>query len=176
MTKGHFSQTYGRFEVRALFPATTVAGLNETLWLWPNNQTYGTFPASGEIDFAQGYTAAPTWSLPTIHYNPATGPIWPTNTNILVQWPAPYTEAGMSCAITPGAFNTYTVVWQPGTITILVNGGTCLIDNYSAAGLTGAAPFDQPFFVALTQALAGTPASDLSFPQTTRVDYVRAWK
>jgi len=169
-TANHFAQTYGRFEVRALFPAATVAGINETLWLWPNQQTYGAFPASGEIDFAQGYSAAPTWSVPALHYNPRTTASWTTNTNVMIQWPPPYNEPGSNCVINQLAYNTYTVVWKAGNVTILVNGNPCLVDNYSAA------PFNQPFFMVLTQALAGTPDPSLTFPQTTSVDYVRAWK
>src|SRR5579862_5097334 len=47
-----FAQTYGRFEVRAKLPQTAAKGLQETLWLWPKNDTkYGSFPGSGEIDF-----------------------------------------------------------------------------------------------------------------------------
>ena len=36
-TYGKFSQTYGRFEVNAKFPPQTVAGLQESLWLFPVN-------------------------------------------------------------------------------------------------------------------------------------------
>ena len=49
---GLFSQTYGRFEVRAQVPAPAIKGLQETFWLWPDNDTrYGSWPGSGEIDF-----------------------------------------------------------------------------------------------------------------------------
>ncbi len=37
-----FSQKYGYVEVRAAMPPTTVQGLQETLWLYPENETlYG---------------------------------------------------------------------------------------------------------------------------------------
>ena len=163
--------------MRALLPTAAVAGINETFWLWPNKQTYGAFPASGEIDFAQGYSANPTWSVPTLHYNPRTAPSWPTHTNTQVQWPPPYNEPGSNCTVNQGVFNTFTVVWKAGQITFYVNGNYCLTDNYSAANLSGAAPFNMPFFMVLTQALdGGTPDPSLTFPQTTQIDYVRIWK
>jgi hypothetical protein len=86
----------------------------------------------------------------------------------------------MSCTYDTSAFNTYTVIWQPGNITLQVDGKNCIVDNYSAVGLTGAAPFDQPFFMALTQGLGvGNNAyidGVTPLPATTQVDYVRVWE
>ena len=49
-----FSQTYGKWEVRAKLPDLQTRGLQETLWLWPDNDIkYGAWPGSGEIDFAE---------------------------------------------------------------------------------------------------------------------------
>ena len=59
-TYGLFSQTYGRFEVSAKLPAATVAGLQSSLWLVPQNTT-GT-PA--EIDIAEIYSEFPTLAIP----------------------------------------------------------------------------------------------------------------
>jgi hypothetical protein len=54
------------------------------------------------------------------------------------------------------------------------------VDNYQPSNVSSAAPFDQPFFIALTQALGvGTNALDPSstpLPATTSIDYVRVWK
>jgi hypothetical protein len=60
------------------------------------------------------------------------------------------------------------------------DGHTCLVDNWNPTGMVKPAPFDQPFMVALTQALgintnAFSPAST-PLPATTQVDYVRVWK
>jgi beta-glucanase (GH16 family) len=173
-TVSGFQQTYGRFEVRAKLPQTTAKGLQETLWLWPTNATkYGAWPGSGEIDFAEFYSQYADREIPYIHYNynPATVNA-ATNTNIVTNY--------TSCMIDYTAFNDYAVEWQPGTITLSYNGKTCLVDHYVATGLTGAQPFDQPFFLALTQALGvGANAFDPAttpLPATTEVDYVRVWK
>lgn len=176
-----FTQTYGRYEVRARIPATTSAGLQETFWLWPNTQTvYGPWPASGEIDFAEFYSQWPDWTIPYLHYNydPRTAN-WATNTNVVTAWPAPNNQPGTNCRINRGRYNTYTLTWLPGQLSISINGHRCLTDHYRPAGLTSPAPFDQPFMIALTQALGiGTnaPTRRTPLPATTRIDYVRIWR
>ncbi|HWB66505.1 MAG TPA: glycoside hydrolase family 16 protein [Mycobacteriales bacterium] len=173
-TNGTFSQTYGRFEVRAKLPSATVKGLQETLWLWPVDDTkYGAWPDSGEIDFAEFYSQYPTLDVPYIHYQYDASTTDPaTDTNVVTNT--------TDCTINPGSFNDYVAVWEPGTITLSVNGHTCVTDHYVATGLTPPAPFDQPFFLTLTQALGvNTNAFDPAttpLPATTQVDYVRVWK
>lgn len=155
-----FSQTYGVFEVRAKVPAATVPGLQETLWLYPQNLTYGAWPASGEIDFAEFYSQYPNLDVPYIHYNYSS-----TDPNV----------TAYNCSINPSQFNTYGVDWTPTSITVLYNGNVCLTDSW----LNGPAPFNQPFFIALTQALglSGSNAvnANTPLPATTQIDWVRAW-
>ncbi|HJQ41889.1 MAG TPA: glycoside hydrolase family 16 protein, partial [Jatrophihabitantaceae bacterium] len=170
-TYSGFTQTYGRFEVRAQLPQTTARGLQETFWLYPRYLTYGAWPASGEIDFAELYSQYANLDIPYVHYRyDTTTTAAATNTN---------TVTAYNCTIDYTAFNTYAVDWQPGRITISVNDNPCLVDNYAASGLTSPAPFDQPFMVVLTQALGmGTNAFDPAttpLPATTLVDYVRVW-
>lgn len=180
-TQNGFRQMNGRFEVRAKFPNVTVPGLQETLWLWPNNSIkYGAWPASGEIDFAELYSQYAGWNIPYLHYYYSVPASWTTNTNVVTAWPAPYNQPGMSCQYNIVGFNTYTVTWKAGEIDLLVNGLSCIIDHYiSTVGSTAAAPFDQPFFIALTQGL-GVDSNALTattpLPATTSVDYVRVWK
>jgi beta-glucanase (GH16 family) len=169
-----FNQTYGRFEVRALLPQTTATGLQETLWLWPINDTlYGPWPDSGEVDFAEFYSDYSDLDVPYIHYNYSSSTVNPaTDTN---------TVTATNCQIALSQYNDYAVVWTPGSFTITINGNTCLTDNYLPDdGLASPAPFDQPFFIALTQALGiGANAFDPAttpLPATTLIDYVRVWK
>jgi beta-glucanase (GH16 family) len=174
-TYSSFNQAYGRFEVRALLPQTTASGLQETLWLWPVNATrYGpSWPDSGEVDFSEFYSEYASLDVPYLHYDYSPSSVNPaTNTN---------TVTATNCQIPLSQYNDYAVVWSPGRFTITVNGNTCLVDNYVADdGLTGSEPFDQPFFVALTQALGiGTNAfnpATTPLPATTSIDYVRVWK
>jgi len=173
-TYNTFNQTYGRFEIRALLPQTTATGLQETLWLWPINDTlYGAWPASGEIDLSEFYSQYPTLDIPYLHYNytPATtNPA--TNTN---------TPTTYNCQINPTQYNNYALTWTPGTLTITINGNPCLTDNYIPDNdLTTPAPIHQPVFNARTQALgintnAFNPTTT-PLPATTSIDYVRVWK
>jgi beta-glucanase (GH16 family) len=168
MTAGLFSQTYGRFEVRAKLPAAKVKGLQESFWLWPDNPyKYGTaWPRSGEIDIAEIYHLYPDRAIPYVHYVPGVADPNVTNNYCLID------------DVTK--FHTYTAEWTPTTITIKYDGVTCLVDTLvAAAPLLVGQPFDQPFMVALTQALGiGSNAFDANtpLPATTQVDYVRIWK
>jgi hypothetical protein len=63
--------------------------------------------------------------------------------------------------------------WLRGT-------GPCLADHSSSASpLTDPAPFDEPFYICLTQALGiGTNAfipGSTPLPATTSIDWVRVW-
>jgi len=170
-----FAQLNGRFAVRAKVPATKMRGLQETLWLFPiDPHKYGNVnEKSGEIDFAEFFSEYSRKTIPYIHYlkdRPGNPPSYdPTRNN--------NTEL---CPIHRGKFNTYVAQWSPGRIKIIVNGTTCLIDNYHPWHISPPAPFDQPFFVVLTQALgvgsnAFSPKST-PLPATTEIDWVRIWK
>jgi beta-glucanase (GH16 family) len=172
-TYGTFNQTYGRFEVKAKVPATTIAGLQSSFWLFPQSLTgLGPWPASGEIDIAETYSQYPTLAIPTVHYNydPSTTNA-ATNTNVVTNY---------NCAMNPDQFNDYVVEWTPTTITVVYNGTTCLVDHWIPASPEAAPqPFNQPFFVDLTQALGiGTNAFNpgvTPLPATTEIQYVRVW-
>ena len=75
------------------------------------------------------------------------------------------------------AFHEYVTEWSSTTITVKIDGQTCLVDHYKPWGTN---PFAQPYFVALTQALwSGTNAfapATTPLPATTTIDYVRVWK
>lgn len=167
-----FSQTYGKYEVRAKIPGLQVPGSQQSFWLWPKKNSYGAWPASGEIDFAELYSYTAGVNRPYLHYLPgetARG----TNKNV--------THA--RCPIDLDAFNTYGVEWAPGRITVLVNGEVCFTDDYSSVARAGQgkySPFDKPFYLAMNQAMGdiGNEYDPAVVPDrlTTQVDYVRIWK
>jgi beta-glucanase (GH16 family) len=179
-SSGKFAQRYGSFSVRAKFSAATVAGLQSSLWMWPSNaDKYGPWPLSGELDIAEEYSVNADRAIPYLHYGYAPSStvgtllsnLGLTGTNI---------PTNDYCMITDvNAFHTYTMTWAPGTITIQFDGNTCLVDRYVASGLPTPAPFDQPFFVNLTQGFgvgANAPTAKTPLPATTEIDYVRAWE
>ena len=164
-TLGRFTQAYGRFEVRASFPAATVAGLQSSLWLLSTTNKYGAWPTSGEIDLAEAYSSYPDRVIPYVHYTPVNGyDAYATNN---------------FCLITPSEFHSYALEWTTSTLTISFDGHTCVSDNWNpAAPLLKPAPFDQPFMIALTQALginANAVNDATPLPATTQIDYVRVW-
>jgi beta-glucanase (GH16 family) len=173
-TYGLFSQAYGRFDVRAKLPTATVGGLQSSLWLFPQNETrFGPWPASGEIDIAETYSEYPTLAIPFIHYNFDTGTAnTSTKTNIVTN---------DACTIDPTQFTDYVVEWTPTTISMIYNGKTCLVDRWTPSSpLTQPQPFNQPFFINLTQALGLWTNSfnplNTPLPATSEIQYVRVWK
>jgi beta-glucanase (GH16 family) len=167
-TYGKFFQTYGRFEVRAKFPATTIAGLQSSLWMWPENNILTGL--TGEIDIAEWYSAQADHAIPYLHYLYDT-----TTANLLTDVNL---VSNNNCVIADTTqFHSYTVTWVSNYFQIQYDGVTCLTDY---AVPLGTSPFNQPFFLALGQGLGiGKNAyvnGTTPLPATTQVDYVRAWK
>jgi beta-glucanase (GH16 family) len=163
-TIGHFSQTYGRFEVRARYPQTA-AGVHGGSWLYPDKQTYGAWPASGEIDTSEWWSNTPNTVLPTLHYSGSTT-----------------ADSGSGCTVAdPTTWHTYTLVWQPTVMQFSIDGVTCFTRSWTPdAPLVAPQPFDQPFHLLLTMGVDGTGpnavGSQTTLPATYEVDYVKAWK
>jgi len=158
-----FSQQYGRFEARVRNTASSVAGLHEAFWLWPDDRVPSTvkWPDAGEIDISETYSVYNTVSIPFLHYSADSG------------GPQPGVNTAWNCSATRGVWNIYALEWTPTSLTILVNGRTCLTN-------TSADPaFQKPYIVAFTQALgnaANTMTSSTPVPATMNVDYVRVWR
>jgi len=171
-TYQRFSQAYGRFEVSAKVPTARTAGLQSSLWLYPESLNR-LLPHGyhGEIDFAEIFSDLPSVAIPYIHYmhGPTTAA---TDTNVVTN---------DNCPIIPGQFNDYVLEWTPGTLHVIINGQTCLIDHWEAMPpQSGNEPFDVPFFMNLTQALGvrgnNYDPATTPLPATTEVQYVRVWQ
>lgn len=165
-----FSQTYGRFEVRAKFPSSKVKGLQSAVWLTPQNPRYGAWPRSGEIDVVEHYTHQPRRAIPYLHY-------------MFGFAATPFTsQTNNHCMIGGKAkFHKYVLVWEPGRIRVWVDGEAC-IDHVVRPMLPwfSPQPFDHPFVFNLTHMLgvadnAFDPART-EVPSTFVVDYWRAWR
>ena len=166
-TYGTFAQAYGRFEIRAKVPNTPIPGIQESFWLWPNDQgKYGPWPLSGEIDIAEMFSRWNQLVVPYIHYNNYQDP------NVTTY----------NCVISDvGEFHNYAVEWTTDTLTIIYDGQTCLVDKWDPMSpQVKPQPFDQPFIIALTQLLGVEPnpfdPATTPLPASTQVDYVRVWK
>jgi len=167
-TYGSFRQTYGRFSVRAKFPYVKVPGSQGALWMYPYKQTYGGWPTSGEIDFAEFFSSRPDRVIPNIHYHPFTTNHSPIRNN--------------RCFVKkPWTFHTYTLEWVPGQLRVTYDGATCLVHDIDSALPGESAPFDKPFVLYLTQCM-GTKARNpfkagvTPLPLTTEIDWVHIWR
>ncbi len=176
-TQGLFSFQYGRLEVRAQVPEAQ--GFWPAAWLLGNTINTINWPACGEQDVLERVDAAetPDWNQGSVHGTDFTGG---TGLGTTYYFPTGYTA---------GQFETYGMIWSPGSVSYyVVDPVTSLQDVYatftpsSISGLSGAAwPFDagQSNFILLNLAIGGTypgnPDGTTPFPSEMLVDYVRIY-
>lgn len=172
-TKGTFSKTYGRYEMRAKLP--TGKGLWPAFWMLPEEDRYGGWAASGEIDIMESWGSQPDKVAGTIHY----GETWPNNK---------YTGKDYHFAEGDGIdkWHTYAVEWEPGEIRWYVDGQLYQTQNdwyakeaNKASKYSYPAPFDQDFYLIMNLAVGGWFDGDVDettpFPAEMEVDYVRVF-
>ena len=173
-TKGNFSQTYGRFEARMSLPEGQ--GFWPAFWMMPEDDVYGTWAASGEIDIMENAGATPNKVGGAIHY----GSQWPNNRYTARDY---HFEDGFDTT----DMNTYAVEWEPGEIRWYVNdvlyqtlNNWTAKDRDEATKFSYPAPFDQDFYMILNLAVGGwyggAPDESTVFPNQVKVDYVKAYK
>jgi beta-glucanase (GH16 family) len=168
-TRDRFAFRYGRIEARIRMPKGQ--GLWPAFWLLPQDNAYGTWAASGEIDIVEapnpGFTGGNT-IYGTLHF----GGQWPNNVT-----------SGETYAVATDItadFHTYVLEWDRTEIRWYVNGILFAVRNtWFTAGAPFPAPFDQRFYVLLNLAvggnLPGPPTASTPFPVTMEVDYVRVY-
>ena len=178
-----FTKLYGRFEFRARVPWGT--GLWPALWMLPQDDRYGGWAASGEIDVMEIVGDRPGEVLSSIHF----GSTFPHRELITHVHPLP----GGS---TVEDWHVYAVEWEPGTIRFYVDDvHTCTRNHWwSCSRLADSqgvvaqrmsdlqpwpAPFDQPFYLVMNVAVGGNfpgvPAPTTAFPAELVIDYVRVY-
>lgn len=186
VTRGKAAWRYGRIEVRAELPRGQ--GVWPAIWMLPEQNVYGGWAASGEIDIMEAVNlGAPCPEcesgvedqvLGTLHY----GGEWPENA---------YSGSHVTLPDEARGTHTYAIDWSPGGITWLVDGEpyACQTpgDWYSAGPAAEgrpAAPFDQPFHLIMNVAVGGGlperenlgGLSEDGFPKSMTVDFVRVYE
>jgi beta-glucanase (GH16 family) len=164
LTQGLFSQTYGRFEARVQMP--TGRGLWPAVWMLGNDISTVSWPACGEIDFMETIGS----DISTNH-----GSLHAPNYNPTATYPLP---GGGTFA---DDFHTFAIEWEPGTVRFYVDDNLYETQNSSGVPSGGTWEFDgQPFFLLANVAVGGqwpgSPDSTTTFPQTMKVDWVRAYQ
>ena len=165
---------YGRIEMRAKIP--TGGGMWPAFWMMPQDDYYGGWAASGEIDIMESANAT-TSVGGTIHF----GGTYPNNT---------YTGGSYSLGGANFAddFHVYAIEWEPDEMRWYVDGvlfSTKTSSQWysSAAPSNPRAPFDQPFYIILNAAVGGNYTGctnsgciTASLPQQYLVDYIRVYQ
>ena len=171
-----YAAKYGRIEARMKLPAEE--GLWPAFWMLPVDTTiYGTWAASGELDIMEARGRVPDKVGGAIHY----GSQWPNNTYY-------GKDHTFDSSTDISAYHLYSVEWEPGKITWLVDDVPYFsTENFwsknsgNAENFTYGAPFDVPFYIIFNLAVGGTfdSAANLQnaeLPADMEVDYVRVYK
>jgi beta-glucanase (GH16 family) len=163
LTEGLFAQQYGRFEARAQMP--TGKGLWPAIWMLGDNISTVSWPACGEIDFMETIGT----DIQTNHGS--------------LHMPASYGPSGTyklpNNASFADAFHTFAIEWAPGTVSFFVDDN--LYETQKSPVPNGDTwEFDHPFFLLINVAVGGqwpgSPDATTTFPQTLKVDWVRAYQ
>lgn len=178
-----FQKKYGKFEIRAKLP--TGQGIWPALWMLPQEEKYGTWAASGEIDILEARGHQPHQVLGTLHF----GGRWPANAEASHTYQLPNNG-------TIADFHVYGLEWEPGEMRWYVDGKKYATQNswwsssktVDGKGIKPAkeaelnpwpAPFDQPFYLIMNVAVGGrfpgNPKATTAFPAEMIVDYVRVY-
>lgn len=178
-----FNKKYGRFEFRAKLPVGQ--GLWPALWLLPQQDAYGGWASSGEIDVLEARGQEPHRGHGTLHF----GSRWPHNAAASAAFLLPDDA-------TIADFHVYAVEWEPDEFRWYVDGRQFGRQRFwwssSRRSATGGAkptserdlnpwpaPFDQPFYIVMNLAVGGKfvgdPDTATPFPAEMRVDYVRVY-
>lgn len=168
-TAKRFAFRYGRIEARMRLPAGQ--GLWPAFWLLPQDEAYGSWAASGEIDIMEAVNlggAGDNVVHGTIHY----GGAWPANTYSGNDYVVP-TDATSD-------FHDYALEWDEAELRWYVDDVLYATQNsWVTSAAPFPAPFDKPFYILLNVAvggnLPGPPDAGTIFPTAMEVDYVRVW-
>ena len=168
-TRDRFAFRYGRVEARIRLPGGQ--GLWPAFWLLPQDDVYGGWAASGEIDVMEAVNLGGSGGNNvhgTIHY----GAEWPNNLSS--------GDAYLVATDATSDFHVYALEWDETEIRWYVDGVLFGMQNsWSTTSASFPAPFDQSFHILLNVAVGGdwpgSPDANTVFPVTMDVDFVRVY-
>ena len=197
LTKGKFSQAYGRFEARIKVPGGS--GLWPAFWLLGENVDVDGWPQCGEIDIMEYRRQEPTKVSGSIHgpgYSGLTDPQGQVTKSydlgndrydagfhvFGIEWSPDY----INYYIDDVLYNQITpsdIVVTPADAVYTLNDGVAATADTEAVeptDITGDWVFNKPFYIIINLAVGGNfpgnPDSGETFPQNMLVDYVRVYK
>lgn len=166
ITRGKGDWLYGRFEIRAKLPKGR--GTWPAIWMLASDNTYGGWPASGEIDIMEHVGYDPNkihCSIHTSAYNHTRGT---------------QKTATKTIPDATDAFHVYRIDWTPYAVRGYIDGVQYFEFVNNNTDFT-AWPFNKKFFLILNVAVGGNwggaqGVDDTVFPAAMLVDYVKVYK
>lgn len=157
---------YGRIDIRAKLPKGK--GIWPALWMLPQNNVFGGWPTSGEIDIMELVGHEPNKVYGTLHFGPGPGSATISRS---------YSLAGGS--IFNDEFHVFSLEWKMDQLKIYVDNNLYSTVNKPDVG-TATWPFNENFFFIFNLAVGGNwpgnPDSTTYLPQWLIVDYIRVYQ
>jgi beta-glucanase (GH16 family) len=176
-TKKGATLKYGRIEVTAKLPEGD--WLWPAIWMMPVTDTYGPWPASGEIDIME--SRGNNWTYPqggnnivssALHWgpDPANDAWWKTNNKnkalkttfsagfntFGLEWSQKYLFTYVNSRLLQVLYTNFDKpMWKRGNFPESGSNGTRLVDTWSQTGRDNT-PFDQEFYLIINLAVGGT--------------------
>jgi beta-glucanase (GH16 family) len=164
-TQGKKTFKYGRIDIRAILPKGS--GIWPAFWLLPQNEVFGGWPKSGEIDLMEVKGGEPAKTLGTLHYGPGPG-----STYISRNYTLPAGNFN-------DQFHVFSLEWKQDQIKWLVDDNVFSTINKADIGANNW-PFNELFYLIINLAVGGNfpgPVdANTQFPQWLIVDYLRVYQ
>lgn len=164
-TQGLRTFKYGRIDIRAILPIGK--GLWPALWMLPQDNVFGGWPRSGELDIMEQIGSEPAKVAGTLHYGPGPQSTYLSKTHSL---------AGSSFH---DQFHVFSLEWKEDEIRWLVDGAVYATTTKADIGGNNW-PFNEKFFFIVNLAVGGNwpgaPDASTVFPQWFILDYIRVYQ
>lgn len=165
ITRGRFSQKYGRFEARIKNPRGR--GLWPAFWLLGDGFYKVGWPACGEIDIMEEIGSLSSQIRGSLH-----GPGFSGPNSLTATYQLPSGDFS-------DAFHVFALEWEPNVLRYYVDGNLYATRTPTDLPAGGRWVFDSPFFMILNLAVRGDVSTGSGppavFPQRMLVDYVRVY-
>jgi len=165
LTAGKKTFKYGRIDIRAQLPKGK--GIWPALWLLPQDNVYGAWPKSGELDLMELVGHEPNKVYGTAHYGPGPGS---TSTS------RGYTQPTGDFS---DQFHVFSLEWKADQVKWYVDGNLYSTLNKADIGALQW-PFNESFYLIFNVAVGGywpgNPDATTYFPQWMVVDYIRVYQ
>lgn len=164
-TQSKKSFKFGRIDIRAILPKGR--GLWPAFWMLPQNNVFGGWPRSGEIDLMETIGSEPGKTSGTVHFGPGPNSIYVSKTYTL--------PAGTF----NDQFHVFSFEWKQDQMQWIVDGNVYATFTKADVGANNY-PFNESFYFLINLAvggnLPGPPDANTLFPEWLIVDYIRIYQ